>query len=202
METATLDRPQTTRVSLATTRQTWAIFCLSGYDVRAAGLSLERASHWIDWLKSPDKSAALATIAATPGAVQKGKAKVSGDEHAALFDKAHAAGMAAGNATVPTPIMAVQHANPLNDNSAVVQQWYVPQGSCGHAWVIVRPGNCSFANWLKKNGHGKASAYHGGVMVWASEFGQSVEKKSAYAGAFAKVLHEAGIRAHSYSRDD
>jgi hypothetical protein len=200
METL-LDRPQTTRVSLATTRQTWAIFCLSGYDVRAAGLSLERASHWIDWLKSPDKSAALATIAATPGAVQKGKAKVSGDEHAALFDKAHAAGMAAVQAAQVVPMVVQQHANPADDNSPVVKQWFVEGGSCGFAWVKVRPANCSFALWLKKH-KGARTGYTGGMEYSVHEFGQSIQRKESYARAFARVLSEAGIKAYAQSRDD
>ena len=119
--------------------------------------------------------------------------------HSDLAAKAHAAGMVAGEAAKPTAMIVSEHENPLNDNSAVRKQWYVADGVCGFAWVNIRPGTSSFARWMVK--HGKArKAYHGGVDVWVSEFGQSMQRKEAYAAAYAKVLNEAGIKAYSMSR--
>ena len=64
---------------------------------------------------------------------------------------------------------------------------YEPFPACGFAWVTVRPGNCSFAIWLKKN-KGARAGYNGGVQIWISKFGQSHDKKKAYARAFADKL--------------
>lgn len=90
----------------------------------------------------------------------------------------------------------------LDDNSPVRRQWIVNSGVCGFAWVIIKPGTSSFAKWLIKNGHAKTHHYYGGVCHYVSEFGQSMEKKEAYAAAFAKVLSENEIRAYSDSRMD
>lgn len=129
-------------------------------------------------------------------------AKVKNQEFNALWEAAYKAGLEAGNATVPVPMVVSQHANPLNDGSPVVKQWYVPSGVCGFAWVKVNPGNSPFANWLKKNGKGRTDSYAGGVSVWIKEFGQSMEQKEAMAYAMAKVFNEAGVKAYGQSRMD
>jgi len=121
--------------------------------------------------------------------------------HADLFARAHKAGMEAAEAVTPTTMVVERHANPLDDNSPVVERWVEPAGPCGFAWVLVRPGNSSFARWLVKAGHGRA-AYNGGIQVWVSEHRQSIERKSAHAAAFAGVLREAGVKAYSQSRLD
>ena len=77
----------------------------------------------------------------------------------------------------------------------------VDDGACGFAWVTIKPANSSFAIWGKKNGLFK-SAYGGGVMYWVRGFGQSVERKAAFAGAFAKVLRDNGIKAYAGDRLD
>jgi hypothetical protein len=68
--------------------------------------------------------------------------------------------------------------------------------------VTVYPGNSSFALWAKKN-KGWFSAYRSGMQMSVSAFGQSMERKEAYARAFAEVLRaELGIEAYSSSRMD
>jgi hypothetical protein len=95
-----------------------------------------------------------------------------------------------------------EHANPLNDASAVKQSWYVSEGACGFAWVNVSPGNSSFAKWLVKNKLA-SKAYHGGVDIWISAHGQSIERKEAHAREMARVLKEKlGIKAYAGSRLD
>ncbi len=81
------------------------------------------------------------------------------------------------------------------------KSWYVADGVCGFAWIKIRPANSSFALWAKKAGIAKP-AYGGGLQIWVSGYGQSMQKKEAYAAAYAKVLSEAGIKAHSESRMD
>jgi hypothetical protein len=110
----------------------------------------------------------------------KGKAA----QYEAAFAKAVAAGLAAGAAKVPSPMIVNEMVGMSN---AVKQSWYVPEGPCGFAWVNVSPGNSPFANWLKKNGIARKS-YYGGVDIWVSDFGQSVEQKEACASAMSKVL--------------
>lgn len=128
--------------------------------------------------------------------------KFSNSEAQALFDKAHAAGMVAGEGARPTPMHVVVRAHPFDDSSPIVKRYPpVMDGVCGFAWVNVRPGNSSFANWLRKTGKGH-KGYHGGWEYWVSGFGQSYERKVGYAHAFAEVLREAGVQAYGSGRLD
>ena len=121
--------------------------------------------------------------------------------HKALYEKAVAAGMAALEAARPRPMVVQQHVNMADDSSPVAQQWLVPDGVCGFAWVTIMPGNCSFALWMKKNADA-SRGYHGGMRFWVHEGGQSMERKEAYARAFAAVLQAAGVKAYAGSRMD
>ena len=118
-----------------------------------------------------------------------------------LFNRAYASGIEAAAAINPEPMIVEQHASPLDDSSSVVRQYYVPEGVCGFAWVNISPGNCPFANWLKKNGYARKS-YYGGVDIWISAHGQSYERKVAHARAMARVIADSGIKAYSNSRLD
>lgn len=123
-------------------------------------------------------------------------------EFSALFCKARAAGLMAGEAAKP-PMMVIQEADGLSDlPKPDGKVWYEPEGPCGFAWVNVKPGNCAFANWLKKNKLVNGRSYYGGVDIWIREFNQSMVRKEAAAAAMAKVLSEAGIQAYSMSRMD
>jgi hypothetical protein len=113
----------------------------------------------------------------------KGKNKAQAQQFADAFAKAVAAGLAAGGASKPNP-MIVQE---IGAGGAVKQEWFESEGACGFAWVNVCPGNSPFANWLKLNGFAR-KAYGGGVDIWISDFGQSVDRKEACASAMAKAL--------------
>jgi hypothetical protein len=119
-----------------------------------------------------------------------------------VFDDADAAGRAAAEACVPVPMVATEHADPLDDSSPVVRR-YAPilDGVCGFAWITIYPGNCAAANFAKKNWAARPG-YEGGMQVWVSSYGQSMETKEAYAQAFADVLKQAGVKAYSGSRGD
>lgn len=112
---------------------------------------------------------------------------------AELFARAHEAGIRAGVECMPVSMSVIDELRG--------QLWRIDDGACGFAWVTVKPANSAFANWAKKIGHMRP-AYGGGVQYWVSEFGQSVDRKSAFAGAFARVLCEAGINAYAGSRLD
>lgn len=113
--------------------------------------------------------------------------------------------MAAGQALEPAMMIVQQHENMLDDNSPLAKEWYVADGVCGFAWVKVRPANSAFVKWVVASGKTRKGAdYDGGKTVkWVGEFRQSMQKKEAYANAFAKVLQQRlGINAHSMSRMD
>ena len=80
--------------------------------------------------------------------------------------------------------------------------YFVSDGVCGFAWVIVKPGTSKFARWLKKTGKARTDSYYGGVCIWISDFNQSEQKKYAFASAMAKVFSEAGFTAYAMSRLD
>lgn len=129
--------------------------------------------------------------------------KLSDAECAVLYKLADIAGKAAADKCCPTPMIVVQRANPFDDNSPIIKQYEpVMGGCCGFAWVNVKPGNSRFANWLKKTGRGRADSYYGGVTIWISDYGQSMNLKESYAYAFAKVLSDNGIKAYANSRMD
>lgn len=185
-----------------TPRQSWAIFCATKIDVRDTAMDQTHASVILGELQAGGTrfARAIETLTVMPGAKVKGSAKPKQDWQA-LYDKAHAAGMAAGESNTPTPMVVAQHANPLDDKSPVEKAYFVSEGACGFAWITVHPGNCSFAVWLRKQGLAR-KAYHGGMEIWVHQFNQSISRKEAYADAFAKVLTEAGIKAYSGSRLD
>lgn len=129
--------------------------------------------------------------------------KLSKADMKALYARAAEAGDRAARAVVPVPMHVVQRAHPLDDTSPIVKRYApVMDGVCGHAWIIVRPGTSRFARFLKAEGLGDTSSYFGGVRIWISDYGQSYERKAAYASAFAATLEEAGITADAMSRLD
>jgi hypothetical protein len=99
--------------------------------------------------------------------------------------------------------------------------YYVADGPCGFAWVNVKAKATEgrqFMNWLKGsvkstapasevlNGLGVHSpSYYGGLDLWVRGFGQSMQKKEAFAQAFSDSLNAAGfdgLVTYSMSRMD
>lgn len=119
----------------------------------------------------------------------------------AIYSEAHYKGNAAVQMTTVTPMVVQQRENPLNDDSRVIRQYVVNDGVCGFASVTVKPANSKFAKFLVANGLGR-KAYNGGVSMSVRDFNQSLQKKEAYAYAFARVLNEYGIKAYVDSRMD
>lgn len=114
------------------------------------------------------------------------------DGFAELVARAHAAGMQAGIDCMPIPMAVMDELNG--------QLWRVDDGACGFAWISFA-GNTAFGRWAKKQGIARPH-WPSGLCVWVSEFGQSVDRKTAYAGAYARVLNDAGIAAYAGSRLD
>ena len=117
-------------------------------------------------------------------------------EFETIWSDAWANAMRAGDEAKPLPMV-------VCDPSAG-REYHVPDGPCGFAWVIVKPGNSSFAHWLKKKGHARRDSYYGGVTIWIDAFNQSHERKSTAAHVLAKELGAAfpKLRIYSMSRLD
>lgn len=79
---------------------------------------------------------------------------------------------------------------------------YVADGVCGFAWVTVKPANSRFAKFLVSKGLARKSFSEPGVYMWISDYNQSMQRKEAYAHAFAGVLVDYDINAYSQSRMD
>lgn len=127
------------------------------------------------------------------------------DQFKAIFEEARVAGLAAGQALRPTPMVVTRDSMAIVTNAGrqniLDRDYVVPEGPCGFAWVIIRPGTSAAANYAKKN-LGAGKSYYGGMELWVSDFGQSMERKEAYAKAFAEVLQKHGISATYGSRMD
>lgn len=123
------------------------------------------------------------------------------ENFAELVAKAEAAGMEAGSKMTPRP-MVVGTPTTLfgNDIDRTKPMDFVSDGVCGFAWIKFK-GNTPFARWMKKNRKVRAG-YPKGLEVNVSAFGQSMQRKEAYARAYAKVLNDAGIEAYADSRMD
>ena len=121
-----------------------------------------------------------------------------------LIKQAEAAGLVAGNAATPVGMVVGTPTTPLgNDIDYNKPVYNVPEGPCGFAWIDVYPGNSRLANVLKAAGKARKNYGRGGVSVWVREFGQSMARKEAYAGAYAKTLRDAGFdKVYAGSRMD
>jgi len=122
----------------------------------------------------------------------------------ALLKQAEEAGLEAGNAASPTPMLVGSPTTPFgNDIDPTKTTYFVAGGACGFAWVHVK-GNTSFGRWASQSPRSgfRKSEYHGGLIRACHDFGQSMERKEAYCAAYAKVLTEAGVTAYSSSRMD
>ena len=115
-----------------------------------------------------------------------------------IYDEAHAAGMAAGQEAVPTPMIVGSPSTPLgNDVDPSKKMWFVADGVCGFAWVHLPKANSAFAKFCKQRGYGH-KAYKSGWDIWCGQFGQSMQRKEAYCSAFARSLRNAGVEPDAY----
>ena len=126
--------------------------------------------------------------------------KLGKRECARIYKEAYAAGLQAGK-EVGVPKFIVGDAIGLSNEIDYSKKTYVLEGLCGFAWVNISPARGAFVTYLKSINEGH-KAYYGGYEFFVHEFGQSVDRKSAFAGAFAEVLRKYGIPASAGSRLD
>jgi hypothetical protein len=99
------------------------------------------------------------------------------------------AGCQAAEKTVPMPMVVQEHASPIDDESPVVRQWVVRGGVCGFAWIELRKRTHQYARWIKERHIGRSDDYTKSIMIWVSNYGQSMAMKEAYAQAYVRELH-------------
>jgi len=120
-----------------------------------------------------------------------------------VYREAYAAGLKAGHEVQVTPMVVGTETSPFsNIIDETKQTYFVEGGVCGFAWVKIRPARGKFVQWLKEQNIGSKDNYEGGYTIWCHEFGQSLTRKEAFAGAFAEVLRGYGIDAYGQSRID
>lgn len=181
----------------ATKRQLWALFCITKVKTQNMLLGFEQAADLIR--RANNKEDITQELINLGGEATQKTGAINNLQ--ALFDSADEAGKTAVESLKVTPMVVIERENPLDPNSQIKNQYFVEDGCCGFASVIVRPGNCAFANFLKKN-YRAYKHYYGGVNFPIRAYGQSLQMKEAYAKAFAKVVNEAGIKASVDSRLD
>jgi len=126
--------------------------------------------------------------------------KLGKRECARIYKEAYAAGLKAGK-EVGVPKFIVGDAIGFSDEIDFSKKTYILDGLCGFAWINISPARGAFVIYLKSIKAG-SKGYYGGYEIWVREFGQSVDRKSAFAGAFAEVLRKYGINASAGSRLD
>lgn len=191
---------------MATGKQLFALYLGTGstLELRKLGdkLSINDASILISRMKNGENPSIIRDELIKFGAEVKSNETSTPDKKdwQAIYNEAHAAGLAAAKNHIPTPMVVNKHSDPLNDNSPVVKSYFVDGGVCGFAWVAFK-GNTSWGKWALKNKIA-SKKYSGGLQIWIHDFSQSMELKYKYAVAFAKVLEQNGIDAYAASRMD
>lgn len=118
-----------------------------------------------------------------------------------LWQEADEAGIQAATKMQPQPMIVEGRSNPLDDTSAVTNVYYVEGGVCGFAWLECK-GNTTFGKWLVRAKVAR-KGYPTGLTIWCHRFGQSMERKTAWAYATAAYLQTHGqITVYPMSRMD
>ena len=77
--------------------------------------------------------------------------------------------------------------------------YHVEGGVCGFARVEVRPRNTAWAKWLREACGWRSSDYFKCITLNISDFGQSMQRKEAFAAAFAAHLTAKGYPGVDYT---
>lgn len=184
------------RGTIMSPKQSFAIFTITGVDVRGCNIP----QSMIDRVFAKEDLATVREELVELGGKPKRPLPAPRADFGAIWQEAVNAGKKAVEELHVIPMVVSAHSNPLDDSSPVEQSWYVADGACGFAWIWFK-GNTSFGRWAKKEGLAR-SAYPNGLQIWISEYGQSIQKKEAFAQAAAAVLRSHDILAYAQSRLD
>lgn len=126
-----------------------------------------------------------------------------------ICNEAHQAGVAAVEQLKVVPMIVGEETSFFSGKLDYSKPTYfVEDGVCGFAWVNVYPankGNTKLGKEERKlleTAGFRKNDYERCHQLWISSYNQSMQKKEAYAGAYAKVLRDYGFRAYSGSRLD
>lgn len=213
-----------------TRKQTFAVFCMTGYDLRGIPFTRQQISDAINDLK--EKGVTELPTGAVIHIKSNGKkadesivnspaesSNSNSDSWALdLIKEAEAAGEKAMQLLIDSrrvaPMVVQQHVNVLDDSSPVKQSWVVQGGPCGFASIRVKCTNGpsrKFISQLKKAGiagdrnsfcEWAKSDYGGFLKSFTVIGGQSMAYKKAYAYAYEGVLAKEGINTWVESRMD
>ena len=157
----------------------------TGWIVRSG----EKASLKTGWIIRPKERASLVTARPGPKGIASQDSAQSppvvspettgAQRWEAIFELAKQAGELAAAECVPTPMK-------ISGGELILD------GQCGYAYVVVPDARKGFAHWLKTSRHGKHHS-GSGMAFYAEADGQSADRATAYAKAFAKVLRRNGI---------
>jgi hypothetical protein len=117
-----------------------------------------------------------------------------------ILEEAHQKGLIALKTCVPTPVSWVTA--DLNDKPLSAPSAPDEEGECGGAYITGLHGRDPLVSWLKKQGETidgictlKKGVYKGcDLYLYKDYHGQSHEKHTAFAKAFAEVLNQNGIK--------
>jgi hypothetical protein len=108
-------------------------------------------------------------------------------------------------AAQPAPMVVFETAGLSNTPKPNGNSWYVSEGVCGFAWVVIKPATSSFAKWLARKDIGY-KAYDGGWVLPMHYFivnmSQSLERAEAASYAVAQELRKHNINCFATSRMD
>lgn len=126
-----------------------------------------------------------------------------------ICNEAHQAGVAAVERLNVVPMIVGEETSFLSGKIDYSKPTYfVEDGFCGFAWVNVYPenkGNTKLGKEERKlleTAGFRKNEYERCHQLWISDYNQSMQKKEAYASAYAQVLCEYGFHAYSGSRLD
>jgi hypothetical protein len=112
---------------------------------------------------------------------------------------------AAYMAAQPAPMAVYETAGLSDAPKPGGRSWYVSEGVCGFAWVVIKPATSSFAKWLARKEIGY-KAYDGGWVLPMHHFivnmSQSLERAEAASYAVAQELRKHNINCFATSRMD
>jgi hypothetical protein len=105
----------------------------------------------------------------------------------------------------PTPMAVYETAGLSDAPKPGGRSWYVSEGVCGFAWVVIKPATSSFAKYLARNEIGY-KAYDGGWVLpmhyFIAGMSQSLERAEQAAYAVAQELRNNNINCFATSRMD
>lgn len=157
----------------ATSRQTWTVLKMTGYDIRDCDLSASQVDNLIQSLNNGD----IFPQAQYPNAKRKWVRKYPARaKYAIILQEAIDNGRT------------ICEMDGLKSESSI--------------WCIIRPANCGFAQWLKGKGMGRLG-HRGGLVVSESLMPEEYAgKEYPFWEAFAETLLKYGFNANVESVDD